>query len=84
MTLYGGFPQKGIDDDKYCEGYIHALLDFGIWKSGQQVIGCLETPIQEIIKKIEEPRSASMRTKDDPNTDQNLSQRTKHGRHDNR
>lgn len=32
-------------------GYIEALHDYGIWKSGVQHIGCLETPVKEIIQK---------------------------------
>ena len=35
---------------RYKEGYSDALHDFGIWGNGVQRIGCLETPIKEILK----------------------------------
>lgn len=35
----------------YMKGYVEALSDYGIWKDGVQRIGCLETPIKEIIKR---------------------------------
>jgi hypothetical protein len=35
----------------YRAGYTEALKDFGIWKNGVQHIGCLETPIKEVLAK---------------------------------
>ena len=35
----------------YLKGYWNALYDFGIWKDGTQVIGCLEHPIKEVMQK---------------------------------
>jgi hypothetical protein len=33
-------------------GFEYALDAFGIWKEGIQTIGCLDTPIKEIIKEV--------------------------------
>lgn len=35
----------------YQQGYTEAVTDYGIWKDGQQTIGCLETPVKEVLKK---------------------------------
>jgi len=35
-----------------CEGYLSAIDDYGIWKNGKQVIGCMEKPVSEISKNI--------------------------------
>ena len=35
------------------KGYIQAIKDYGIWKNGTQTIGCMETPVKEVIQKIE-------------------------------
>lgn len=35
----------------YEEGYTEAVKDFGIWKDGVQRIGCLETPIKEVLAR---------------------------------
>lgn len=32
-------------------GYCDALRDYGIWNNGVQTIGCLCTPIKEIIER---------------------------------
>lgn len=44
---------KSISRLYYDEGYKKALDDYAIWKDGVQVIGCMETPIKEIIAKID-------------------------------
>lgn len=37
----------------YLRGYWKALNEYGIWNNGVQRIGCLETPIKEVmIKKL--------------------------------
>lgn len=36
----------------YDEGYMQAISEYGIWKDGTQVIGCMETSVQEIIESI--------------------------------
>lgn len=42
-------------NDPFFNGYAQAVTDFGIWRDGIQTIGCLETPIDEIIvQKYEE------------------------------
>lgn len=33
------------------KGWADACKDFGIWKSGTQVIGCMETPVRELIDR---------------------------------
>lgn len=40
-------------DEAWRDGYIQAIKDFGIWKDGVQRIGCLETPIKEIIARLD-------------------------------
>jgi hypothetical protein len=35
----------------YRAGYTEAVHDFGIWKNGVQTIGCLYTPIKEVLAK---------------------------------
>lgn len=35
----------------FFEGYREAVTDFGIYRDGVQVIGCLETPIKEVINR---------------------------------
>lgn len=39
-------------EDKWFHGYVAAVLDFGIWRNGQQTIGCQETPVNEILAKM--------------------------------
>ena len=46
-------PERISDGDEgWVDGYIQAIKDYGIWKDGVQRIGCLETPIKEIIAKL--------------------------------
>lgn len=33
----------------YVQGYTEAVRDFGIYRDGVQRIGCLETPIKEVL-----------------------------------
>lgn len=41
----------------YFEGYSDAAYNYGIWRNGTQVIGCLDTPVKEAIKKrFSDPR----------------------------
>ncbi len=35
------------EQEEFASGFIAALNCFGIWKDGQQVIGCMETPISK-------------------------------------
>lgn len=35
----------------YLRGYWDSLSDYGIWVSGTQVLGCLETPIKTLMKR---------------------------------
>lgn len=35
--------------ENYKRGYVDALNDYGIWKDGVQRIGCMETPIKDVI-----------------------------------
>lgn len=36
------------------EGYKEAISNYGIWHNGTQTIGCQQTPVREIIRKIDE------------------------------
>jgi|694.fasta_scaffold35311_5 hypothetical protein len=38
----------------YREGYATCLQDYGIWKNGKQYIGCMETHIQDALRKFDE------------------------------
>lgn len=40
--------EKKITPDlhRYLKGYFEAIEDYGIWKNGTQIIGCLENPIK--------------------------------------
>ena len=46
--------------DCYDEGYIQAISDYGIWKDGTQVIGCMETPVREVVSFIENINNAEL------------------------
>ena len=46
--------------DCYDEGYIQAISDYGIWKDGIQVIGCMETPVREVVSFIENMNNAEL------------------------
>ena len=35
----------------YLKGYWKALCDFGIWKNGERLIGCMETSIHEVMQR---------------------------------
>lgn len=35
------------------EAYVEGIRTFAIWKDGQQVCGALETPLRDVIKKID-------------------------------
>ncbi len=43
---------KKIKLQMFLRGYETAVRDFGIYKDGVQKIGCLETPIKEIIERL--------------------------------
>jgi len=47
---------KPDPEESYKAGYKQALDHYGIWKDGIQVIGCLETPVKEIIKKVDKEK----------------------------
>ena len=53
-TIWLGRNANSHMKDCYDEGYTQALLDFGIWKDGTQVIGCLETSVKEIVESIKD------------------------------
>lgn len=36
----------------WMRGYENAVRDFGIYRDGIQKIGCLETPIKEVIERL--------------------------------
>lgn len=38
----------------YREGYATCLQDYGIWKNGNQYIGCMETHIKDALRKFDE------------------------------
>jgi hypothetical protein len=46
------YDEKSEQGKLWAKGYVQCLRDYGIWNSGVQTIGCLETPIKEIIKDI--------------------------------
>ena len=39
-------------------GFKHALLEYGIYKDGRQTIGCLETPIKDVLADFDEKETA--------------------------
>lgn len=43
---------KEIKLQMFLRGYETAVRDFGIYKDGVQKIGCLETPIKEVIERL--------------------------------
>lgn len=43
---------RQIKLEMWMDGYEQACLDFGVWRHGVQVIGCLETPVKEVIAKL--------------------------------
>lgn len=43
---------KEIKLQFFLRGYETAVRDFGIYKDGVQKIGCLETPIKEVIERL--------------------------------
>jgi hypothetical protein len=48
------YTEEEVNDTRerfYREGYCDAVRDFGIWKDGVQRIGCLETPIKEVLAR---------------------------------
>ena len=48
------YTEEEVNDTRerfYRVGYCDALRDHGIWNNGVQRIGCLETPIKEIMAK---------------------------------
>lgn len=59
-----GFTKEDINREAKCaepydtfsflQGFQACARLFGVWKDGQQVIGCMEIPVKEIEKAIEE------------------------------
>ena len=47
-------------NDCYDAGYIQAISDYGVWKDGTQVIGCMETPVREVVSFIENINNAEL------------------------
>ena len=41
-------------------GFIYALNQYGIWKNGEQTIGCMETNIKDVIKKFDESNTVNL------------------------
>jgi len=38
----------------YYEGYITAVRNYAIWRSGEMLVGCLEQPFKEAVKEQQE------------------------------
>ena len=38
----------------YLRGQIEGIRMFAIWKDGQQLVGCLQRPLEEVLKPIED------------------------------
>lgn len=38
----------------YRQGYRDALTNYAIYKNGVQVVGCMETPLKEVIQRDEQ------------------------------
>ena len=37
-------------EDIYSKGYWAALEEYGVWRAGEQTIGCMEKPIRTVFK----------------------------------
>jgi hypothetical protein len=53
-TMWLGKNANSHMKDCYDEGYMQAISDYGIWKDGTRVIGCMETSVLEIIESIKD------------------------------
>ena len=40
------------------KGFYYALFEYGIYKNGTQVIGCMERNIQDVLKEFQEENTA--------------------------
>lgn len=48
------FDESSAEGKAWARGYVQCLRDYGIYRNGTQVIGCLEKPIKEVIKEVAE------------------------------
>jgi len=45
----------------YRKGYIDAVKDYAVWRNGEQLVGCFETPIKEALRvPLETAKDLSM------------------------
>lgn len=52
--------EERVRELSWVRGYAQAIRDYGIWSNGTQHIGCLETPIKEVIKNLAEKHGFSV------------------------
>lgn len=38
----------------FIEGTIEAITLYAIWRNGEQLVGCMETPLKEVLKPYQE------------------------------
>jgi hypothetical protein len=34
----------------YLEGMVEGITDYAIWRNGEQLVGCMERPLKEVLK----------------------------------
>ena len=43
-----------IYEHAFLEGCIEGIRDYAIWRNGEQLVGCLERPLKEVIAPLEQ------------------------------